>query len=276
LMEGRCETGKVFIPFMSWFEVKEALDEGKDLVLIPCGSNEQHGPHRPTGDDWIFAWEVSVRVAEKMGNALVAPPLTVGVAPYHMEWPGTITIPIELHKELVKHVVKSLWKHGFKRFVLLNTHGGNRLSLQAAMYELKEEIPDLKIVYSDFWGQLTRDFVEIEIGIPYEKLDHLHGGGFQTSCMMAIEAKYNLKLVDKSKAPPAPKRISSLRARTSDQVAAIPLYGKALKEYSDGTGVMYNLDESNVEANAEDGERFLDILTSNLAKKLKNPETWLL
>jgi len=40
---------KIFIPFMSWLEVKEALGRGKDMVIIPCGSNEQHGPHRPTG-----------------------------------------------------------------------------------------------------------------------------------------------------------------------------------------------------------------------------------
>jgi len=196
-----------------------------------------------------------------------------------MEWPGTIALPRDFHKELVKQVVKSLWHHGFKRFVLLNTHGGNTLSLRIAQYELKEEVPEMKVVYSMFWspvmGAGARKIVEEELGMPIEKFDLYHGGGFQTSCMMAIEKKYKIDLVDKSKAPPAPRRLSILRSHTGDPIASLPLYGKVFKEYSDGMGVMYRLDESNEEANAEDGRRYLDHIAMHLIKKFKDPNTWL-
>ena len=174
---------KVSIPFMSWLEVKEALGGGKDMVIIPCGSNEQHNPNKPTGDDWIFALESTLRIAEKMDDALVSPLLTVGVAPYHMEWPGTITFPRDFHKELVKQVVKSLWHHGFKRFVLPNTHGRNTLSLKIAQHELKEEDQETKVVYSMFWspvmGAGARKIVEEELGMPFEKFDSYHRGAFR-------------------------------------------------------------------------------------------------
>jgi creatinine amidohydrolase len=265
---------KVFLSFMSWAEIKEALESGTDLVIIPCGSSEQHGPHRPTGDDWIFALEASIRIAEKMDEAVVSPPLTVGVAPYHMEWPGTVTLPRCFHKELVKHVVKSLHYHGFKRFVLLNTHGGNTLSLKIAQTELKEEVPDLKVAYTPWWSVCTKKFVEEELGLPYEKWDGSHGGGSQTSCMLAIEKKYGLNLVDVARAPPASRDLPILQRHTGNPYASLPLTGIAFKRYSPN-GVMYKLDDSNKLADPEIGERTLDKMASFLAKQLKDPDTWL-
>ncbi len=92
--------------------------------------------------------------------------------------------------------------------------------------------------------------------------------------MMAIEKKYGFNLVNKSRAPPPSKDLPILRSHTGDPHASLPLIGKAFKRYSPN-GVMYRLDESNKEANAEAGERTLDKISTFLAKKLEDPDTWL-
>lgn len=268
---------KIFLSFMSWAEVEEALENGKDMVFIPVGSNEQHGPHRPVGDDWIFATEYSLRTAQKMDDALVAPPICYGVAPYHMFKPGTVTLPRHLHTELIKNVVKSLWTHGFKRFVLINCHGGNALSTKIAQMELKEEIPEMKIVYGNPRRFHTKEYIENELNLPYEKYDSKHGGGFQTSCIMAIEKKYGLEpgdLCDKTKAPPYSRKIHILSSHLRDQVAGLPLSIDAMREYTP-QGIMYERDDSNMEATMEDGEHYMETDSSHYAKKLKDPDTWL-
>ena len=55
------------------------------LVILPCGSTEQHGPHLPTGTDTFAANAISHAVAEQM-DALVLPPASLGVTPMHKFW----------------------------------------------------------------------------------------------------------------------------------------------------------------------------------------------
>ena len=56
---------------MTWPEVADYL-RSSDMVVVPVGSTEQHGPHLPLGSDIIDAQAVSLRVAQKTG-VLVAP-----------------------------------------------------------------------------------------------------------------------------------------------------------------------------------------------------------
>src|SRR5678816_4889907 len=61
------------------------------LVILPCGSVEQHGPHLPTGTDTLAANVVSHAVAERM-DGLVLPNTPFGVTPMHAPFEGTITL----------------------------------------------------------------------------------------------------------------------------------------------------------------------------------------
>ena len=104
-------------------EVEEYLKEN-DIVLFPTGSTEQHGKHIAIDNDAFTALEVSKRVAEKTG-VLVAPVMPFGYSPHHMAFSGTITLPFETLLQVYKEVCKSLMKHGFKKIVIMNGHGGN-------------------------------------------------------------------------------------------------------------------------------------------------------
>ncbi len=133
------DTG-IFYSDRSWQELKEAAGNGTILVL-PVGSTEQHGPALPvcTDDFMALRWaEDSVRIAvEEHGvKALVMPGIHYGYAAHHMVFPGTITLSFETLKNLVYEVCDSVLRHGFRKMVILNVHGGNRNSVRAAATDL--------------------------------------------------------------------------------------------------------------------------------------------
>lgn len=115
---------KNYLPHMTWPEVRDLLTR-TDMVIIPVGSMEQHGLHLPMGTDTINGLERAKLIAQKT-DVLVAPILYPGNSPYHMEFPGTITLSAETIQRVYFEAIQSLIAHGFKRILLLNSHGGNQ------------------------------------------------------------------------------------------------------------------------------------------------------
>ncbi len=113
-----------YLPHMTVPEVRDLLTR-TDMVIIPVASLEQHGRHLPIGTDYLNGVERAKLIAGRT-DVLVAPILLPGQSPYHMGFEGTITLPAELIQEVYVESVKSLLSHGFKRFLILNAHGGNR------------------------------------------------------------------------------------------------------------------------------------------------------
>ena len=113
-----------YLPHMTRPEVEDLLTR-TDMVIFPVGALEQHGTHLPIGTDHLNGVERAKRVAQR-AEVLVAPILLPGQSPYHMEFAGTITLPSTLVQEVYVESAKSLMRHGFKRFLILNAHGGNQ------------------------------------------------------------------------------------------------------------------------------------------------------
>ena len=134
---------------LTWPEAEAALAEA-EVVLIPLGSNEQHGPGMTLSTDITLATAVAVRVAERLRpRALVAPSLPFGLSPHHMNFPGSITLQPETFGAVLFDVMRSLKKHGAKRFFLLNGHGGNQayLSVIATQARLELGVPVATAIY---------------------------------------------------------------------------------------------------------------------------------
>ena len=51
-------------------------------ALWPVGAVEPHGPHAPLGTDTLISVGMCERAAERLGNAVVLPPLPFGVTRY--------------------------------------------------------------------------------------------------------------------------------------------------------------------------------------------------
>src|SRR5689334_2248581 len=81
---------KNYLPHMTWPEVDDLLSRS-DMVIIPIPAIEQHGPQLPIGTDYYSGEELAKLIAQKT-DVLVAPVLLPGISPYHMEFPGTITL----------------------------------------------------------------------------------------------------------------------------------------------------------------------------------------
>jgi creatinine amidohydrolase len=166
-----------YLPHMTWPEVRELLTR-TDMVLIPVPSIEQHGPQTPLGTDFYIGVEQSKLIAQRT-DILVAPVLMAGQSPYHMEFPGTITLSSETIQQVYFETAQSLIRHGFRRFLFLNSHAGNQYITRFVVDRINQETPAIAIELGDGADAMTR------AGAPRrtEGVDRFdrHGGVGETS-----------------------------------------------------------------------------------------------
>ncbi|MBI4540096.1 MAG: creatininase family protein [Gemmatimonadetes bacterium] len=134
---------KNYLPHMRVPEVQELLQR-TDMVIIPVASLEQHGRHLPIGTDYYNGLGRALLVAQRT-DVLVAPVLFLGNAPYHMAFEGSMTLPPELIQEVYFQAAKSLVRHGFRRFLILNSHGGNTIISRYIVDRINHETPGLAV-----------------------------------------------------------------------------------------------------------------------------------
>ncbi len=113
-------------------EVADALERGFDSVVFSCGAVEQHGPAIAMSMDAVHGSGLALAVARRLGNTLVAPTVPIGCSEHHMAFAGTLTLRKETFVGILEDYVSSLVRHGFKRIVILPTHGGNFAPLAEA------------------------------------------------------------------------------------------------------------------------------------------------
>ncbi len=121
---------------MSWPEMAAAA-KTVELVLIPIGSTEQHGSNLGLGQDHVIANLYCERAAERLAPRLLAlPAIPWGISDHHMNFPGTMTLRPETFLELLEDIIGSVRHHGFRRFLIVNGHGGNRALMSVAVQDL--------------------------------------------------------------------------------------------------------------------------------------------
>jgi creatinine amidohydrolase len=176
---------------VKWPEVEEYLQED-DLILIPVGSTEQHGPHLPMGTDALVAIHLAEDAAKETGT-LVAPPLWYGWSTHHMGYPGSTTLAPETVTQVVVEVCMSLVHHGFKKLVIINGHAqANLPPLHIAAVKVKNYTGALVAVV-DPWD--LGDTIAREL-LPDEPGSMGHASQLEGSQMLYLHPE----LVDKSKA----------------------------------------------------------------------------
>lgn len=134
---------KNYLPHMTWPEVQDLLTR-TDMVIIPVASLEEHGPQTPIGTDFLDGVEEAKLIAQKT-DVLVAPILLPGISPYHMEFPGTITISHDTAQRVYFEAVQSLIHHGFRRILFVNAHTGNQYLTAYVADRINQETPAIAL-----------------------------------------------------------------------------------------------------------------------------------
>jgi len=113
-------------------------EETAPVVVIGLGSLEQHGPHLPLGTDSLTACAYVHEVA-KRSNSVAIHPCFPGYSPHHMAFAGTVTFSEGTLLAVLMDTIGSLARHGIKRFLIVNIHGGNTNIVNLAVQLAKRE-----------------------------------------------------------------------------------------------------------------------------------------
>src|SRR6266436_6429961 len=127
----------VFIEDLTWMEVRDALQAGKDTVIVATGGVEQNGPYLVTGKHNVVLRGTTDAIARMLGNTLVAPIVPfvpegdIDPPTLHMLYPGTISVSEATFQALLTDICASLKTHGFRRIILIGDSGGNQEGMKA-------------------------------------------------------------------------------------------------------------------------------------------------
>ena len=129
----------MLLAMSTWAEA-EAFLQRSQAIVIPIGSNEQHGPTGLLGTDWLCAEIIAHHAAaESPDDVLVAPTFAVGMAQHHLGFAGTLSLRPSTMIAALRDWTLSLAAHGFTRIYFLNGHGGNAATIEAAFAEIYAE-----------------------------------------------------------------------------------------------------------------------------------------
>jgi len=156
------------------------------VIIQPIGAIEQHGPHLPLVVDAAISLGVLGEALKQLEVAIPAyalPPLYYGKSNEHWHFPGTITLSAETLMAVLMEVATSVYRAGFRKLVLMNSHGGQPQILEIVARDLHQQYEGFVVFPLFTWRvpNVTADLLdarELEQGI--------HAGDAETSLMLAL------------------------------------------------------------------------------------------
>ena len=132
----------------TWMQIEEYL-QGDDRIVLPLGSTEQHG-YLSLGVDTILSERVAVEAAEPLGVP-VLPSLPYGLTPYFAAYPGSPTLSARTYLAVVRELLESLYHQGFRRFLVVNGHGGNSPAAVVGPEFVRSRC-DAQVLFHNWWN----------------------------------------------------------------------------------------------------------------------------
>ena len=196
-----------------------ALPRDSTLVIAPIAAMEQHGPHLPVGTDTILAGAVAEGVGRELGSrALVLPVLWLGASDHHLPRGGTLTSPLPAYEQILVDLLMPLLRDGFRRFLILNGHGGNIDPLRVALRRLDVEFPRAILTGAAYWDLAADELAALCRGA---RTEMGHACELETSMVLHLRpdlVRLDLIRDDPDLAPPGLRGLSWARdfARRTD------------------------------------------------------------
>jgi creatinine amidohydrolase len=132
---------------LNWMDVEQYLELDDRLMLV-LGACEQHAQLSLLTDVRIPL--ALADAASQRSTVLIGPVLNFGASPYFLAYPGTFSLRVSTLLDVVEDLVRSAYAHGFRRILVLNGHGGNDAA-RTRLYELANELPDLRLAWYAWW-----------------------------------------------------------------------------------------------------------------------------
>jgi len=151
-------------------------------VIIPIGSLEQHGSHLPISTDSDIVTAIAKDVAKKC-RFLVLPTIQYGVSFEHAPFTN-FSIKDKTLQNYLLDLCISLGQNKINKIIILNGHHGNQNALKSISSKIAKITKNkTKVFVFSYWRFMDREFD--------------HAGFVETSLMMAVSNKVNIKLAKK-------------------------------------------------------------------------------
>lgn len=186
------------------------IDPLRAIAILPTAAIEQHGPHLPVGTDTMIMQGMLQRFRSNCPDDIdpyILPIQAVGKSNEHLWARGTLTLTAKDALSVWTDIGLSVARTGFRKIVIVNSHGGNLDLISILSRELRVQAGMLAVKCQ--WGNFGHPAAmysneELQFGI--------HGGDVETSLMLY----FNPECVDMS---------TALNFRSSAESAAIPPTG---------------------------------------------------
>ncbi len=170
---------------LTWKEYKSRVQ--RDILILPIGSTEQHGPHLPLGVDAVIGNQLALLLADRI-ESVVAPVISYGYkAGGGPLFPGTIDLSGATFTALVYDIIREFLSDGWQKVFVLNAHFENEAFIgEAADLLMRNQDTSFpKIVVANWWTNISPELMSRifdQVEFPGWELEH--AAITETSLMM--------------------------------------------------------------------------------------------
>ena len=137
-----------YFPYLTWSQIEQMPNKENVVIIQPVGAIEQHGPHLPIAVDSAISLGVLGKALSQLDNNIPAyalPCLYYGKSNEHISFPGTITLSAQTLLAVITEMALSIYRSGFRKLILMNSHGGQPQIMEIAARDLHQEHPDFSV-----------------------------------------------------------------------------------------------------------------------------------
>jgi creatinine amidohydrolase/Fe(II)-dependent formamide hydrolase-like protein len=189
-------------------EVSNLPQKERAVIALPVASIEQHGPHLPLYTDSLIVQEVLKRTLAHLPDDFplwMLPLQSYGRSNEHAGFSGTVTLTSETLARVLKEIGDNVARSGFRRFVIVNGHGGNTEVIDFVIRDIRERTGLMVFALHLY----LRVAVPSEGLTEVERVYGIHAGDVETSILLRCHPE----LVRKDRVPTSlPDHLRALKA----------------------------------------------------------------
>ncbi len=175
-----------YFPYLTWTDIQAMPDKENTVIIQPVGAIEQHGTHLPLIVDSVIGVGVLGKALAKLEPDIPAyalPNLYYGKSNEHWHFPGTITLSAQTLLAVLMELADSIYRAGFRKLVLMNSHGGQPQVMEIAARDIHQKYGDFSVFPLFTWRvpNIAADLLtpkELQLGI--------HAGDAETSLLLSL------------------------------------------------------------------------------------------